>query len=71
MKLLLDTCLSARAKVELKAVGHDVAWASDWPEDPGDETILARAFEERRILVTLDNDFGSLLCSGGLLIVES
>jgi predicted nuclease of predicted toxin-antitoxin system len=40
LKLLLDTCLSALAKAELKAAGHDVVWAGDWSEDPGDETIL-------------------------------
>ena len=61
MKLLLDTCLSAKAKAQLKAAGHDVVWAADWPEDPGDETILARAHEERRVLVTLDKDFGELV----------
>jgi len=60
LKVLLDTCLSARAKADLKAAGHDVLWAGDWSEDPGDETILARAFEERRTLVTLDKDFGEL-----------
>jgi predicted nuclease of predicted toxin-antitoxin system len=60
LKLLLDTCLSALAKAELQATGHDVVWAGDWAEDPGDETILARAHEERRTLVTLDKDFGEL-----------
>jgi predicted nuclease of predicted toxin-antitoxin system len=65
LKLLLDTCLSARAKAELNGAGHDVVWAGDWPEDPGDETILARAYEERRILVTLDKDFGELVVLRG------
>jgi len=65
LKLLLDTCLSPQAKAELKAAGHDVVWAGDWPEDPGDETMLARAYEERRILVTLDKDFGELVVLHG------
>jgi predicted nuclease of predicted toxin-antitoxin system len=42
------------------AAGHDVTWAGDWSEDPGDEAILARAHAEQRILVTLDKDFGEL-----------
>jgi hypothetical protein len=42
------------------AAGHDVIWAGDWSDDPGDEAILARASEERRVLVTLDKDFGEL-----------
>jgi predicted nuclease of predicted toxin-antitoxin system len=42
------------------AQGHDVVWAGDWPEDPGDEEILERARLEDRILITLDKDFGEL-----------
>ena len=45
---------------ELRAHGHDVSWVGEWPRDPGDEAILARAAAEERILVTLDNDFGAL-----------
>jgi predicted nuclease of predicted toxin-antitoxin system len=41
-------------------VGHDVIWSGEWPVDPGDEEILARAFGEGRVLVTLDKDFGEL-----------
>ena len=60
MKLLLDACVWAGARTALTAAGHDVIWAGDWSEDPGDEAILARASEERRVLVTLDKDFGEL-----------
>jgi predicted nuclease of predicted toxin-antitoxin system len=60
VKLLLDTCVWGGARIPLKAAGHDVVWAGEWPEDPGDEAILARAGEERRVLVTLDKDFGEL-----------
>ena len=41
-------------------MGHDVVWTGTWPSDPGDEEILAYAHRERRILVTLDKDFGEL-----------
>lgn len=40
--------------------GHDTVWAGDWPKDPGDREILARACAEDRVLVTLDKDFGEL-----------
>ncbi len=60
MNLLLDCCVWGKAADELRAAGHDVVWAGDWPTDPGDETILAQAHAERRILVTLDKDFGEL-----------
>lgn len=60
MKFLLDSCVWSGTHVELTAAGHDVTWIGDWPEDPGDEEILAHAYAEGRILVTLDKDFGEL-----------
>lgn len=60
MKLLLDTCIAGGTVVPLTAAGHDVIWAGDWPADPGDDEILARASREGRILITLDKDFGEL-----------
>jgi predicted nuclease of predicted toxin-antitoxin system len=60
VKLLLDTCVSFGAVEPLKAAGHDVIWAGDWPADPGDDEILALAYQEGRILITLDKDFGEL-----------
>ncbi len=43
MKLLLDTCVWGGAKKTLEFSGHDVVWAGDWAEDPGDEEILSKA----------------------------
>lgn len=60
MKVLLDTCMWGGAVNQLATAGHDVLWAGDWTQDPGDEEILARAHAEKRILVTLDKDFGEL-----------
>lgn len=65
MKLLLDTCVSPGAASELKAKGHDVIWAGEWPADPGDEEILAFGLREGRIVVTLDKDFGELAVAFG------
>jgi predicted nuclease of predicted toxin-antitoxin system len=72
MKRLLDTCVWGGALAKLQAAGHDVIWAGQWEEDPGDEAILACALAEGRILVTLDKDFGELafarrLPHGGIL----
>jgi predicted nuclease of predicted toxin-antitoxin system len=60
VKLLLDSCVWGKAADELRAAGHDVVWAGDWPSDPGDDAILAQAHAEQRILITLDKDFGEL-----------
>jgi len=47
-------------QTELVAAGYDVVWTGDWSEDPGDEEILATAYSESRILITLDKDFAEL-----------
>jgi predicted nuclease of predicted toxin-antitoxin system len=60
MKLLLDSCVWGGALPEISAAGHDAASVASWPEDPGDEEVLAAAHREGRILVTLDKDFGEL-----------
>ena len=60
MKLLLDSCVWGGALTRLRAAGHDVVWSGEWPADPGDEEILARALAEGRVLITLDKDFGEL-----------
>jgi predicted nuclease of predicted toxin-antitoxin system len=60
LKVLLDACLSPKAKAELESAGHDTIWTGDWPEDPGDEELLSHAHQEGRVLITLDKDFGEL-----------
>lgn len=66
MKVLLDACVWGGACKELRVAGHDVVWAGDWEEDPGDDEVLARAHAEGRALVTLDKDFGELAIVKGL-----
>ena len=60
MKILLDTCVWGEAKKELTQLGYDVVWSGDWEKDPGDNEILTIAYKEKRVLVTLDKDFGEL-----------
>lgn len=60
MKVLLDTCVCGGVRETLSDAGHDVIWTGDWAEDPGDDEILACAYRENRVLVTLDKDFGTL-----------
>jgi predicted nuclease of predicted toxin-antitoxin system len=66
MRILLDTCVWYGVRDELIAADYDVVWTGDWSEDPGDEQILATAYNEGRILVTLDKDFGELAIVRGL-----
>ena len=60
MRVLLDSCVHSAARSVLEAAGHDVTAVADLPSDPGDEAILAQATAEKRILITLDKDFGEL-----------
>ncbi len=50
MKVLLDTCVWGGAVKDLRSAGHDVIWAGEWEEDPGDEEVLTKAHIERRVL---------------------
>jgi predicted nuclease of predicted toxin-antitoxin system len=60
MKVLLDSCVWDGAQKSLKAAGHDARWTGDLTKDPGDTAILNIAYQEKRVLVTLDKDFGEL-----------
>jgi predicted nuclease of predicted toxin-antitoxin system len=60
LKLLLDTCIAKSARDCLLVAGHDVLWAGEWSIDPGDEQILTMAYQQQRVIVTLDKDFGEL-----------
>jgi predicted nuclease of predicted toxin-antitoxin system len=49
----------------LSDAGYDVVCVSDWNQDPGDEEILRAAFEQQRVVVTRDKDFGELAVREG------
>ena len=61
MRLLLDSCVSKFAVEALREKNHDVIWVPEEGEDPGDTEILNRAYQEERVLVTADKDFGDLV----------
>lgn len=60
MNMLLDTCVWKGAQKELENTGHNVLWIGNLEKDPGDTAIIRKAFTEKRILITLDKDFGEL-----------
>lgn len=66
MRLLLDTCVWNGVVSELETAGHDVEWSGSWPQDPGDEEILAYARLHSRTLVTLDKDLGEIAVVKGV-----
>ena len=55
-----DACLSGKIVRALRAAGYDVMRAADTCPDADDETVLAQAYTQGRILLTEDYDFGEL-----------
>ncbi len=67
MKVLLDSCIAGIAAETVRLAGHETVWAGDWSKDPGDQMILLTAANERRVLVTIDKDFGELVLARGMM----
>ena len=61
MKFLIDRCAGRRLAAWLIGQGHDVVGAWERHPDPGDQALLEWAAAEKRVMVTIDTDFGDLI----------
>ena len=61
LRLLFDVGVGRRAEEAAIALGHDVVAVRDLDPTMPDEEILHRAVLEDRIVVTMDQDFGTLV----------
>ena len=62
MRFLIDVCASSRSlEASLTDLDHDVVSVRDRDAGAADEALLALAYEEKRVLVTKDKDFGELI----------
>ncbi len=61
MRFLIDRCAGRRIADWLRDRGHDVVESRERGTDPGDRILLEWAALERRILMTMDEDFGHSL----------
>lgn len=66
MRFLVDRCAGRRLAAWLRSLGHDVADAADFADDPGDAELLRIAAAQGRVVVTIDNDFGKLVFAQGI-----
>lgn len=66
MHLLADENFPFDAVEALRHNGHDVVWVRTDAPGINDETVLAWAVAENRLLVTFDKDFGELAFHYGL-----
>lgn len=65
MRFLVDRCAGRKLADWLQSEGHDSVYAVSLEPDPGDRALLQSAVSEKRILVTIDTDFGKLVYKGG------
>jgi predicted nuclease of predicted toxin-antitoxin system len=62
VRFLLDQSADARPIPHLRALGHDATRIGrEQPHGLPDERVLQIAYEERRILIATDLDFGDLV----------
>ena len=61
LRLLLDENIGKRVVTALRESGYDVASVLEDAPGSTDTDVLKRARKEKRILVTLDKDFGALI----------
>jgi predicted nuclease of predicted toxin-antitoxin system len=66
VKFFIDRCAGKRLADWIRRQGHDVLESVELGPDPGDRAILELAAREKRILVTIDTDFGTLIFQEGL-----
>lgn len=65
VRLLADECISRSLVAAIRDAGHDVAWITEVESGAPDKAVLARAFNEGRILLTEDRDFGEMTVRSG------
>ena len=66
MRLLVNENVTGTVIREMRQRGHDVLSVKESMRSEADDTILARAQGEERIVVTHDKDFGELAFRCGL-----
>ena len=63
---IADECFSGPLLRALRSAGFDVMRSADTMPAARDEQVLAFAFQDGRVLLTEDNDFGDLVVRLGL-----
>lgn len=66
MKFLVDVCLSREVSIAVaEAHGTCIHWLDIGPDDTKDDEIMQWCTEHDHVLITADQDFGSILKHSG------
>jgi predicted nuclease of predicted toxin-antitoxin system len=65
VKILVDVSAGQAIAAALQALGHDTVSVRDRDPKMADADILAWAVAEKRLVVTMDKDFGELVYHSG------
>ena len=60
MRFLIDECLFRQIQEGLRDDEHDVGWVRDVCPGADDDTVLSKALQEGRVLITEHKDFAEL-----------
>jgi predicted nuclease of predicted toxin-antitoxin system len=60
VRLFADECVAGSVIKRLREDGFDIVRAADVGPAEDDDQILARAYQDGRVLITADKDFGQL-----------
>lgn len=65
LRFLVDVGVGTAVEERLRSAGHDIATVRDRDPRLLDTDILAWAAGENRVVLTMDKDFGELVCHSG------
>lgn len=75
MEFVADESCASLVIRALREAGHDVIAIAESAKGASDEAVLERAFDQQRVLITEDRDFGELVyaharSSAGVVLVK-
>jgi predicted nuclease of predicted toxin-antitoxin system len=76
VRLLVDESTGRKLALMLADDGHDTLYVADWKPQATDAEVMEKAYEESRIIITDDKDFGELVfrfgkVSKGIILIRT
>jgi predicted nuclease of predicted toxin-antitoxin system len=68
VRWLADECVDASVVARLRRAGHDVLYMAEIAPAESDSAVIARAQQDKRLLLTEDKDFGELVIRRGYAV---